>query len=145
KPMAQDLFQETWLHVLERGRQYSAKWKFKVWLFSIARHLFIDEARRKKGSSLDELMDSETGTGFEPLAGGASPFEERQASEESRRVTRVLARIPAAHREVLVLRFQDEMALEEIATILKSPVSTVKTRLYRGLGTLRKLLEVERA
>ena len=53
---AEDVFQETWLHVLERGHQYRAQWKFEVWLFSIARHLVIDLARRKKSQSLNELM-----------------------------------------------------------------------------------------
>src|SRR2546425_9425542 len=56
RPTAEDLFQETWLRVLERGYQYRAQWKFEVWLFSIARHLVVDLARQKKGSSLDELM-----------------------------------------------------------------------------------------
>src|SRR5262245_24969109 len=44
---AEDVFQETWLHVLERGKQYRPQWNFGVWLFSIARHLVIDLARKK--------------------------------------------------------------------------------------------------
>jgi RNA polymerase sigma-70 factor, ECF subfamily len=143
RPMAQDLFQETWLHVLERGRQYRSQWKFEVWLFSIARHLVIDEARRKKGASLQGLMNPEAGVGFEPVAANPSPFEETLAGEKGRRVARVLTRIPAVYREVLTLRFQDELGLEEIATIVKVPLSTVKSRLYRGLEALRSLLEVE--
>jgi len=143
RPMAQDLFQETWLRVLERGRQYRSQWKFEVWLFSIARHLVIDEARRKKGTSLQELMDPEAGTGFQPVADGPSPFEEMSAGEEEQRVSRFLSRIPAAYREVLALRFQDELALEEIATVVHAPLSTVKSRLYRGLEALRRLMEVE--
>ena len=143
RPMAQDLFQETWLRVLERGRQYRSKWKFEVWLFSIARHLVIDEFRRKKDASLQQLMDPESGTAFEPVAGNPSAFELMQAGEEGERVARVVSRIPAAYREVLALRFQEELALEEIATIVKVPLSTVKSRLYRGLEALRKLMEVE--
>ena len=143
RPMAQDLFQETWLRVLERGSQYRSQWKFEVWLFSIARHLVIDEARRKKGTSLQELMDPEAGTGFQPVADGPSPFEEMSSGEEGQRVSRFLSRIPAAYREVLALRFQDELALEEIATVVHAPLSTVKSRLYRGLEALRRLMEVE--
>jgi RNA polymerase sigma-70 factor, ECF subfamily len=143
RPSAQDLFQETWLRVLERGRQYRSQWKFEVWLFSIARHLVIDEARRKKGTSLQELMDPEAGTGFQPVADGPSPFEEMSAGEEGQRMSRFLSRIPAGYREVLALRFQDELALEEIATVVHAPLSTVKSRLYRGLEALRRLMEVE--
>src|SRR5262245_58052470 len=85
RPMAEDFFQETWLRVLERGRQYRSQWKFEIWLFSIARHLVIDEARRKKGTSLQELMDPEAGTGFQPVADGPSPLEEMSAGEEEER------------------------------------------------------------
>src|SRR6266571_3087475 len=67
-PQPRTCSRETWLRVLERGYQYRAQWKFDVWLFSIARHLVIDLARKKKGSSLDELMAPEAGAGFEPPA-----------------------------------------------------------------------------
>lgn len=138
---AEDIFQETWLHVLERGHQYRAQWKFEVWLFSIARHLVIDLARRKKSDSLDQLMDPVEGSGFQPSAADPSPFDQVLAGERSDRMTRVLARIPAAYREVLILRFHEELDLEEMATIVKAPLSTVKSRLYRGLDALRKHVE----
>src|SRR5262249_25598201 len=138
---AEDLFQETWLHVLERGHQYRIQWKFEVWLFSIARHLVIDFARRKKGVSLDELMDPAEGIGFEPAAVEQSPFERVLTGEEGARLARALARIPRVYREVLTLRFQEELALEEMAAIIKAPLSTVKSRLYRGLDTLRQAIE----
>ena len=141
RALAEDIFQETWLHVLERAHQYRAQWKFEVWLFSIARHLVIDHARRKKSDSLDELMDPDEGAGFEPPSSGPSPVDELVAGEESSRVRSVLSRIPAAYREVLTLRFQEDLALEEMASIIKVPLSTVKSRLYRGLDTVRKYLE----
>jgi RNA polymerase sigma-70 factor (ECF subfamily) len=112
---AEDLFQETWLHVLERGHQYRAQWKFEVWLFSIARHLVIDLFRLKKSDSLDALMNPEDGRGFEPAAAAPSPLEEVASIEEGARMARVLDRIPAAYREVLLLRFQEDLALEEMA------------------------------
>lgn len=138
---AEDIFQETWLRVLERGHQYRAQWKFEVWLFSIARHLVIDLARRKKADSLDLLMDPEEGAGFEPRASEPSPFEEVLAGEVSVRMARVLTRIPAVYREALTLRFQEELELEEMAAIIKVPLSTVKSRLYRGIDALRKEIE----
>jgi RNA polymerase sigma-70 factor (ECF subfamily) len=142
---AEDIFQETWLHVLERGHQYRAQWKFEVWLFSIARHLVIDLSRRKRSDSLDQLMDPEQGVGFEPAAGGPSPYEEMQSGEDAVRVAQVLARIPAVYREVLTLRFHEEMALEEMADVIKAPLSTVKSRLYRGLEALRRQIEGKQA
>jgi RNA polymerase sigma-70 factor, ECF subfamily len=138
---AEDVFQETWLHVLQRGHQYRAQWKFEVWLFSIARHLVIDLARRKKSQSLNKLMNMEEGAAFEPPAGGPSPFEQVLAGEQSAQMARILARIPAAYREVLLLRFQEDLGLDEMATIVGAPLSTVKSRLYRGLDSLRQQIE----
>jgi RNA polymerase sigma-70 factor (ECF subfamily) len=138
---AEDVFQETWLHVLQRGHQYRAQWKLEVWLFSIARHLVIDLARRKKSQSLNKLMNMEEGAAFEPPAGGPSPFEQVLAGEQSAQMARILARIPAAYREVLLLRFQEDLGLDEIVTIVGAPLSTVKSRLYRGLDSLRQQIE----
>src|SRR5438105_11299945 len=56
---AEDFFQETWLRVLERGYQYDGKWKFKAWLFAIARNLVLDWHRRKKPQSIDSLAGDE--------------------------------------------------------------------------------------
>ena len=52
---AEDVFQETWVRVLERGHQYNGKAKFETWLFSVARHLVIDLFRKKKPASLEVL------------------------------------------------------------------------------------------
>jgi RNA polymerase sigma-70 factor (ECF subfamily) len=138
---AEDIFQQTWLHVLERGHQYRAQWKFEVWLFSIARHLVIDLSRLKKADSLDVLMDPDEGIGFEPRASEPSPFEEVLAGEAKARMAQILMRIPTVYREALTLRFQEELGLEEMAMIIKVPLSTVKSRVYRGIDALRKEIE----
>jgi RNA polymerase sigma-70 factor, ECF subfamily len=52
-----------------------------------------------------------------------------------------LEQVPAIYREVLLLRFQEELKLEEIAGVLETPISTVKSRLYRGLESLKGLLQ----
>ena len=54
-------------------------------------------------------------------------------------------RLPAVYREVVLLRFQEDLSLEEIATVVKVPLSTVKSRLYRGLSAARELLEENRS
>jgi len=136
--LAEDLFQETWIRVLERGGQYNAKSKFESWLFAIARNLVIDASRRKKLSSLEELGDPESAAPYDPP-------DERSASvlqllvnrENAQAVQLSLLKIPAYYREVLLLRFSEELALEEIATVTATPVSTVKSRLYRGLAVLK--------
>jgi len=146
---AEDLFQETWIRVIERGHQYDAKWKFEAWLFSIARHLTIDLGRKK--SPLAWANDLEEASGVSGKEAGQSgrpkpisPLELIANREESERVAAALGGLPAAHREVLLLRFQEDMGLEEIAQVTGSPLSTVKSRLYRGLEALREKLEGQR-
>ncbi|MGH9394628.1 MAG: RNA polymerase sigma factor [Terriglobales bacterium] len=139
--LAEDLFQETWLRVLERGRQYKPEHRFEAWLFAIARHLFLDRVRRKPEISLG-AADGEEGEGFEPATpAAASPYEMFRAEEERQGMQRALMGLSAVHREVLVLRFQEELRLDEIAAITGASLSTVKSRLYRGLAALGAKLQ----
>jgi RNA polymerase sigma-70 factor, ECF subfamily len=140
---ARELFQETWLRVLARGHQYDGESRFEAWLFSIARHLVIDASRRRPTESLDELLDpTESRQGWEPEAPEtSSPAAMFGRREDAKRLGSTLGRLPAVYREVVLLRFQEEMSLEEIATVVKVPLSTVKSRLYRGLSAARELLE----
>jgi RNA polymerase sigma-70 factor (ECF subfamily) len=138
---AEDFFQETWIRVLERGHQYDGKYKFEAWLFAIARNLVIDWQRQKKAQSLDALTDPEEGKAFEIADEKAdSPLHLVLQGEEKNRVQASLEQLPAAYREVLLLRFQEEMQLDEIARLQETPISTVKSRLYRGLEALKGLL-----
>src|SRR5689334_4374 len=142
KARAEDFFQETWIRVLERGHQYDGKSKFEAWLFAIARHLVIDWQRAKKAQSLDALTDPEQ---ERPLQfaneNEPSPLHQVLAQESEMNVHASLGKIPAIYREVLVLRFQEELQIEEMAGVLSIPVSTVKSRLYRGLDALRGVLQ----
>ena len=138
---AQDFFQETWIRVLERGHQYDGKSKFEPWLFSIARHLVIDWQRSKKTQSLDALTNPEDGAPMEFAVDDPSPLHLVLSRESYTSVQASLEQLPAAYREVLLLRFQEEMQLDEIARLQETPISTVKSRLYRGLEALKRLLE----
>ncbi|HXY01196.1 MAG TPA: sigma-70 family RNA polymerase sigma factor [Candidatus Limnocylindrales bacterium] len=139
--LAEDLFQETWIRVLERGQQYNAKCKFESWLFTIARNLVIDVSRRKKFRSLEELADPESHQPYEPPDDcSASALQMLVTRENQRAVQLSLLKLPAYYREVLLLRFHEELALEEIAAVLAAPISTVKSRLYRGLAALKSAL-----
>jgi len=139
---AEDLFQETWIRVLEKGHLYDPRWRFEAWLFSIARNLAIDLLRRRQPESLEALLHpDDEGTAREwPDHQSASPFDAAAAGEEAERIRELLRRLPPDAREVLVLRFQEDMNLDEIAVVVRAPLSTVKSRLYRGLEALRHLV-----
>jgi len=140
---ARDLFQETWLRVVARGHQYNGVTRFEAWLFSIARHLVIDASRRQRPASLDEMLEPDGGVrGWEPAAPAAdSPHTWASSREQAERLGSALDRLPPVYREVLLLRFQEDLSLEEIADVVRAPLSTVKSRLYRGLSEARQYLE----
>jgi RNA polymerase sigma-70 factor (ECF subfamily) len=142
REVAEDLFQETWMRVLLRGAQYNGKARFDTWLFTIARNLVIDLSRKRQMASLDEMSESgEDERPFEVAIDGPSPFEQFATREDRAEVAEVLLKLEPNYREVLMLRFHEEMSLEEIASVTRAPLSTVKSRLYRGLAALKPEVE----
>jgi RNA polymerase sigma-70 factor (ECF subfamily) len=142
REVAEDLFQETWMRVLLRGAQYNGKARCDTWLFTIARNLVIDLSRKRVMASLDEMSEGkEDDRPFEVAMPGPSPLEQFQSRENCAEIGEVLLKLEPGYREVLVLRFYEELSLEEIASVTRAPLSTVKSRLYRGLAALKPEME----
>ena len=145
RELAEDLFQEVWMRVLVRGGQFNGQSRFETWLLTIARNLLIDLRRKRTMSSLDELFEvggvDDRLVPIEITDTDPSPFEHFSKLEDRERVAAALLDLDGLHREVLVLRFHEEMSLEEIAKVTRAPLSTVKSRLYRGLAIIRPRLE----
>ncbi|NIP71624.1 MAG: RNA polymerase sigma factor, partial [Gammaproteobacteria bacterium] len=140
--MAEDILQDTWLRVVERLDRYDARRPFLAWLLAIARHRAIDllRQRARQASLLGGLAEpqvNEEGDPLEPLdrvaAGTPSPLEQLAEADLQHRVGSVLSSLPAVYREALTLRFHEDLQLEEIARLLRVPLSTVKSRVQRGL------------
>jgi RNA polymerase sigma-70 factor (ECF subfamily) len=146
REVAEDLFQEVWIRVLRRGSQYNGKARFDTWIFTIARNLVIDLSRKRTMASLDEMREGgEDERPFEIIQDGPSPLEQFQFRENAAELSAVMLTLEPSYREVLTLRFHEEMSLEEIATVTRAPLSTVKSRLYRGLAALKPQLTSLRA
>lgn len=138
REVAEDLFQETWMRVLMRGAQFNGNARFDTWLFTIARNLVIDLRRRRSMASLEEMCDGgDEDRPFEVASQEKSPFDHLATLEHGQLVGEALLTLDPLHREVLALRFHEEMSLEEIARVTRAPLSTVKSRLYRGLAALK--------
>ena len=140
---ADDVFQQTWLRVMEKIGRFDASRQFDSWLFSVARNLAIDYLRLRKSSSLDAPDES----GIAPIerleSAGQSQLERMLEFERGIILAAALAKLPVIHREVLTLRFEEDMKLEEIAVVAGIPISTVKSRLGRALESLRGKLELK--
>jgi len=137
-----DLVQETWLRVMERGSSYDGRSRFEPWLFTIARNLAIDHMRKRQIFSLDSNDDKEWEPApTSPASSAPSPFALAARTEDAERLAYSLETLDSVYREALVLRFQEDLSLQEISAVVGAPVSTVSSRIYRGLATLRSQLE----
>lgn len=145
REMAEDLFQEVWMRVLTRGGQFNGKARFETWLFTIARNLVIDQRRKRTMSSLDELFEAggedDRPLAFEVADHEPGPFDRMSNVEDREQIAAALLQLDTLYREVLVLRFHEDLSLEEIARVTRAPLSTVKSRLYRGMAAIKPRLE----
>lgn len=138
RPLAEDLVQETLLHVL-RQHTYLADRPFKPWLYRIATNLARDHFKsaevrqREQSGDAEELLlhlrDDDPG-----------PEARALAAEQGGEVRAALARLSEEYRAVVILRFYQGFSLQEIAETLQIPLGTVKSRLSVGLHRLRMVL-----
>jgi len=134
-----DLSQETLLKAYRGLRTFKKEARFSSWLYQIALNVCRDRMRRGRGRSyvsFDELTDG----GESPGEAGRSALELIESRDLSRQVAAAVAALPVEQREVIVLKEYQGLTFVEIAEALDVPLSTVKTRLYRGLGQLRQQL-----
>jgi RNA polymerase sigma-70 factor, ECF subfamily len=139
---ARDVAQEAFLRAYQAIGTFKKEARFSSWLYQIATNLCRDRLRRRKTRatvSLDAL--EEAGPVMVETRPGA--HERLLERDLARAVRRAVDELPEEQREVVILKEYQELTFLEIAQALDLPVSTVKTRLYRGLGQLRLRLERE--
>ncbi len=110
-------------------------------MFAIARNLAIDYLRKQQranGKAADVPVD-EAGLNL-PAPDCESPFLAAARSEDAKRVAAALWALEPIYREALLLRFQEDLSLAEIAQIAGAPISTVSSRIQRGLSMLQASL-----
>ncbi len=138
---ARDLCQETFLRAYWALGGFKREARFSSWLYQIALNLCRDRMRRRKGRilvSLDAMEEEGVALPPRPVP---TPLDLVEAGTLSRAVAAAVEELPEEQREVIVLKEYQDLTFLEIAEILDVPLSTVKTRLYRGLGQLRTRLE----
>ena len=133
---ADDLFQQTWLQVVRHIGRYDSARSFDTWLFAIAHHAAIDLLRRRTGESLDECE-------LELASDIPDALSAVLSGERALILAAALSTLPALYREALTLRFEEGMKLEEIAEVTRAPLSTVKSRVQRGLEALKHKISRE--
>jgi RNA polymerase sigma-70 factor (ECF subfamily) len=123
---AEDLTQETFLVVLRAGERYEPRALVRTYLYAIALKLLAGERRRQaRQATADESP--------EPVV--------HDTADSSLWVQQALARLDPADREILMLREYEQLSYAEIASLLRLPLNTVRTRLFRSRMALRDSLE----
>jgi RNA polymerase sigma-70 factor (ECF subfamily) len=139
---ARDVAQEAFLKAYRGLAGFKQEARFSSWLYQIATNLCRDRLRRRKTRpqvSLEAL--EEAGPVIVELRPGA--HERLLQHDLAQAVRRAIHALPEEQREVVILKEYQELTFLEIAQTLDVPISTVKTRLYRGLVQLRLRLETE--
>jgi RNA polymerase sigma-70 factor (ECF subfamily) len=135
--VAEDAFQQTWVKVTERIGGYDRSRPFAPWLFAVARNLALDHLRRRQPESLEDVAEPHA-----PEGPDSDPLSRAVANQRGARIADAVAGMTPFDREVLSLRFEEELDLPQLAATLSVPVPTAKARLYRALARLRGRLLV---
>ncbi len=141
---AEDVVQETFLRVYKSLDRYDPKQKFSTWIYRIATNLCIDRLRKRKPSfSLDaELNDQDSADGYALIPGDErTPESEYLLTETQQLIHQAIDSLPDKYKTVMILRYLQELSLQEISDVMDMPVTTIKTRVHRGREFLRKKLE----
>ena len=131
--MAEDIFQDTWLTVIRRIHTLKKLDAFSTWLYRIARNKVYQQLRRKKMlSKLDDNITVPNNTEDDVF----SP-------EDAATIHRCLKELRPEHKEVLMLRFLEQMSYKQISEVLNCSLGTVKSRINYSKLALKKEMEKE--
>lgn len=146
---AQDLTQEVFIKMYRTLNTYdSGKGAFMTWVTTITRNLLVDHFRKSKGDRVTDSLDSTTSEHedaqplSERIADRAPPPDASVQSRETREMVHsALQKLSPELREAVILRDLQDMDYREIATALRVPEGTVKSRINRGRAELARLLQ----
>jgi RNA polymerase sigma-70 factor (ECF subfamily) len=146
---AQDLTQEVFIKMYRTLTTYdSGKGAFMTWVTTITRNLLVDHFRKSKGDRITDSLDAAPSGNedAQPLSEriadrGLAPDVQAQSRETREMVHSALQKLSPELREAVILRDLQDMDYREIATALRVPEGTVKSRINRGRAELARLLQ----
>lgn len=135
---ADEITQKTFIKVYQKVNHLEEPGNFSPWIYRVANNLCLDElkrARRQRSSSLEEWIE-------QPNQGGnGSPSDRLENKELGQIIQKALLTLPDEQRTVIILKEYEGLKFREIADILEEPESTIKSRMYYGLKSLRNVLQ----
>lgn len=141
--LTQEAFMKTWDSVAQ-GKEIQ---NYRAFLFRVLNNLIIDEYRKKKSTSLDALLEQEhvTEGQFDDLQEGSleETLESVEVNLQADRLEDALQKLSDEYRQVIVMRYINELRPQEIAAITGETENTISVRINRGIKKLREYLVVE--
>ncbi|HMT09117.1 MAG TPA: sigma-70 family RNA polymerase sigma factor [Pyrinomonadaceae bacterium] len=137
---ALDVTQEVFIKVYNSLDKYSDAYKFSTWLYRIAHNAAIDHLRRNNVSL--QSIETENADGsfqFQLESDRPNPEQDREMSEWRDEIDAVVKCLPAAYRDLIVLRHGQDLSYDEIAEVTSLPLGTVKNRLFRAREMMRTI------
>ena len=144
--LALDLSQDVFVRVYASLDRFDPRYRFTTWLYRIASNCAIDHLRRRRPAttSLDAPQQLEDGeVHYQPVSQDADPARRFEARERLNRLERAIDRLPEEYRKLVLLRHSAHLSYEDMARATRSPLGTVKNRLFRAREMLRAQLDQE--
>ena len=143
---AEDLAQNVFIRVYQSADRYQASAKFSTWIFTIARHLCLNEIRRRGRHPADSLESSQQENEDQPARQfpdnrNFSPPQAFLHGELERKIREAIAELPEKQRLAIAMCQEDELSYEEIAEVLECSLSATKSLIHRGRETLKQKLK----
>ncbi len=142
---AEDLAQETFLRAYRNISKYNNEYKFSTWIFRIATNLCIDRLRKKKPDYyLDAEVPGTDGANMYSQLSTEEPLPEEVITENEQwnELQAEIMKLPEKYRTAILLKYVEDLSLEEISQVMDIPVPTVKTRIHRGREALKKVFQM---
>ena len=142
--MAEDAVQEVFIKVWRKIKKYDKKYKFKNWLYVIAKNTCLDYLKKNKVVNFSDLNLADDNLFFEKLIKEtlASPQAELEIAQAADLINGAIAKLPEKYKATIKLHYQGGYKFREIAAILKESIETVKSRNRRALKYLKKILSI---
>jgi RNA polymerase sigma-70 factor (ECF subfamily) len=145
---AKEIAQETFIRVYVARSRFDVTRAFRPWMLCIARNLCLNDIKRKKTVNMESLeeyaSDSREISGMVAQAEPGGPLEQMVAEDRRTALARILEGLDDESRELIRLRFYEELPARDIAAVLGSSEGAIRTRLHRVLKRLRELNQDER-
>ncbi len=137
--LVHDTFTKVWSYLRE-GYEVDS---FRPFLYKVLNNLIIDEYRKRKEGSLDALLelDGVDEGSFDELS--ESTAEVLAATIDGKKAFDLLEELPDQYREVIILRFVDQLGPKEISELVEESENVISVRIHRGLKLLRQKIEAQ--